>query len=124
MIEMLNRKREVIKPWGKEVIWAETKDYVGKLIYINEGHKLSLKYHQEKEETILVISGELELTISGHARLGMSTLRLSEGDTFHVTPGTIHRFSATLGTNVVLAEVSTNYLDDVVRLEDDYDRDC
>jgi len=54
----------------------------------------------------------------------MSTLRLSEGDTFHVTPGTIHRFSATLGTNVVLAEVSTNYLDDVVRLEDDYDRDC
>ena len=85
MIEMLNRKREVIKPWGKE---------------------------------------ELELTISGHARLGMSTLRLSEGDTFHVTPGTIHRFSATLGTNVVLAEVSTNYLDDVVRLEDDYDRDC
>jgi mannose-6-phosphate isomerase len=124
MIEMLNRKREVIKPWGKEVIWAETKDYVGKLLYINEGHKLSLQYHQEKEETILVISGELELTISGHARLGMSTLRLSEGDTFHVTPGTIHRFSATLGTNVVLAEVSTNYLDDVVRLEDDYDRDC
>jgi len=124
MIEMLNRKREVIKPWGKEVIWAETKDYVGKLLYINEGHKLSLQYHQEKEETILVISGELELTISGHARLGMSTLRLSDGDTFHVTPGTIHRFSATLGTNVVLAEVSTNYLDDVVRLEDDYDRDC
>jgi len=124
MIEMLNRKREVIKPWGKEVIWAETKDYVGKLLYIDEGHKLSLQYHQEKEETILVISGELELTTSGHARLGMSTLRLSEGDTFHVTPGTIHRFSATLGTNVVLAEVSTNYLDDVVRLEDDYDRDC
>lgn len=124
MIEMLNRKREVIKPWGKEVIWAETKDYVGKLLYINEGHKLSLQYHEEKEVTILVISGELELTISGHARLGMSTLRLSEGDTFHVTPGTIHRFSATLGTNVVLAEVSTNYLDDVVRLEDDYDRDC
>jgi mannose-6-phosphate isomerase len=124
MLEMLNRKRTVQKPWGSEVIWAETKDYVGKLLYINEGHKLSLQYHQEKEETILVISGELELTISGHARLGMSTLRLSEGDTFHVTPGTIHRFSATLGTNVVLAEVSTNYLDDVVRLEDDYDRDC
>lgn len=124
MIEMLNRKREVIKPWGKEVIWAETKDYVGKLLYINEGHKLSLQYHEEKEETILVVSGELELTISGHGRHGMSTMRLSEGDTFHVIPGTIHRFSATLGTNVVLTEVSTNYLDDVVRLEDDYDRDC
>jgi len=119
---MLNRKREVTKPWGKEVIWAETKDYVGKLLYINEGHKLSLQYHEHKEETILVVSGTLELTVSGHGRLGVSTMKLSEGDTFHITPHTIHRFSATCGTNVVLTEVSTNYLDDVVRLEDDYDR--
>ena len=119
---MLNRKREVIKPWGKEVIWAETKDYVGKLLYINEGHKLSLQYHEEKEETILVISGTLEITVGGHGRRGISTLKLSEGETYHVTPGTIHRFAATCGTNVVLAEVSTNHLDDVVRLEDDYDR--
>ena len=123
MIEMLNRKREVIKPWGKEVIWAETKDYVGKLLYINEGHKLSLQYHEEKEETILVISGTLEITVGGHGRRGISTLKLSEGETYHVTPSTIHRFAATCGTNVVLAEVSTNYLDDVVRLEDDYDRE-
>lgn len=122
MIEMLNRKREVIKPWGKEVIWAETKDYVGKLLYIAEGHKLSLQYHEQKEETILVVSGTLEILVGGKGRRGISTLRLSEGDTYHVTPGTVHRFAATCGTNVVLAEVSTNYLDDVVRLEDDYDR--
>jgi len=122
MLEMINRKREVLKPWGKEVIWAETKDYVGKLIYINEGSKLSLQYHEQKEETILVISGELELFVSGNQRKGLQTIRLGEGDTFHVKPSIIHRFSATLGTSVVLAEVSTNYLDDVVRLEDDYDR--
>ena len=123
MLEMLNRKREVIKPWGKEVIWAETKDYVGKLLYINEGHKLSLQYHEEKEETILVVSGDLELTVSGQGRRGISTIKLSTGDTFHVKPGMIHRFAATLGSNVVLTEVSTNHLDDVVRLEDDYDRE-
>lgn len=123
MLEMLNRKREVIKPWGKEVIWAETKDYVGKLIYINEGHKLSLQYHEEKEETILVVAGDLELTVSGQGRRGISTIKLSTGDTFHVKPGMIHRFAATLGSNVVLTEVSTNHLDDVVRLEDDYDRE-
>ena len=123
MLEMLNRKREVIKPWGKEVIWAETKDYVGKLIYINEGHRLSLQYHEQKEETILVVSGELELTVSGQGRRGISTLKLSAGDTFHVKPGMIHRFAATCGSNVVLTEVSTNDLDDVVRLEDDYDRE-
>ena len=91
--------------------------------YINEGHKLSLQYHEKKEETILVVSGTLEITVGGHGRRGISTLKLSEGDTYHVTPGTIHRFAATCGTNVVLTEVSTNYLDDVVRLEDDYDRE-
>jgi mannose-6-phosphate isomerase-like protein (cupin superfamily) len=123
MLEMLNRKRTVQKPWGCEVIWAETPDYVGKLLYINEGHKLSLQYHEEKEETILVISGTLEVMISGHGRRGISNLKLSEGETYHVTPNTIHRFAATCGTNVVLAEVSTNHLDDVVRLEDDYDRE-
>ena len=122
MLEMLNRKRTVQKPWGCEVIWAETKDYVGKLLYINEGHKLSLQYHEQKEETILVLSGELELTVSDHGRRGISTIKLSKGETFHVLPHTIHRFAATLGTDVVLAEVSTNYLEDVVRLEDDYDR--
>jgi mannose-6-phosphate isomerase-like protein (cupin superfamily) len=122
MLEMLNRKREVTKPWGKEVIWAQTPEYVGKLLYINEGHQLSLQFHEKKEETILVIEGTLELFVSDHGRQGVSTLKLTAGDTFHVTPGTIHRFAATQGTNVVLAEVSTNYLDDVVRLEDDYDR--
>ena len=95
MLEMLNRRREVIKPWGKEVIWAETPDYVGKLLYINEGHKLSLQYHEQKEETILVVSGELEIFISGHGRRGLSSLKLSEGDTYHVTPNTIHRFPTT-----------------------------
>lgn len=123
MLEMMNRKREVKTPWGKEVIWGETKDYVGKLLYINKGHRLSLQYHEKKEETILVLSGELEIFVSDHGRRGVSTLKLSAGETYHVTPGTIHRFSATLGTDVVLAEVSTNYLDDVIRLEDDYDRD-
>ena len=123
MLEMLNRKREVIKPWGKEVIWAETKDYVGKLIYINEDQRLSLQYHEQKEKTILVVSGDLELTVSGHGRRGISTLKLSAGDTFHVKPGMIHRFAATCGSNVVLTEVSTNNLNDVIRLEDDYDRE-
>jgi len=120
---MLNNKREVIKPWGKEIIWAETTDYVGKLLHITEGHKLSLQYHEIKEETILVVSGELELFISDSMHNDQLTLRLSSGDSYHIRPHMIHRFSATLGTNVLLAEVSTNHLKDVVRLEDDYDRD-
>jgi len=121
MLEMLNRKREVSKPWGKEVIWAETKDYIGKLIYIDSEHKMNLQFHEEKEKTILVVFGQLEVTTSGHGRRGITTIKLAEGDTFHIRPGDIHRFSATLGTNVVLTEVSTNFDDDTTRLESDYD---
>jgi len=120
---MLNKTREVSKPWGKETIWAETKDYVGKFLHINEGHRLSLQYHEAKEETIHVLKGRLELfTSEAGSRYGMMTRVLEEGETFHVIPNTIHRFAATQGTDVVLVEVSTPLLDDVVRIEDDYQR--
>ena len=42
----------VDKPWGYELIWAKTKDYVGKVLHVNKGHQLSLQYHKTKEETI------------------------------------------------------------------------
>ena len=47
--------------------------------------------------------------------------KLGPGECFHITPGTIHRFCAEKG-DVVLAEVSTYFPDDVVRIEDDYKR--
>jgi mannose-6-phosphate isomerase-like protein (cupin superfamily) len=122
MKQMLNDQKIVKKPWGKEVIWARTNEYVGKLIYIDEGKRLSLQLHEIKEETILVLEGKLEVITANHGRKGFDILELKVGDSYHVRPHTVHRFCATLGTPVVLAEVSTNYMEDVVRLEDDYDR--
>ena len=123
MKEMLNIKRKIEKPWGYEIIWAEAKQYVGKLLYIKEGSRLSLQYHEQKEETIMVLSGRLELVVSrAKTQGGMETLILEEGETFHVRPYTIHRFCATQGGDVQLVEVSTNYLEDVVRIEDDFNR--
>ena len=46
---MLNNKRIIDKPWGYEIIWAETEDYLGKILYIEEGNRLSLQYHEEKK---------------------------------------------------------------------------
>ena len=60
---MRNKQTEIVKPWGHEIIWAQTDDYVGKLIFIDKGHKLSRQYHNIKEETILVKSGYLTLEI-------------------------------------------------------------
>ena len=51
------------KPWGYEKIWAHTDKYVGKVLHIKEGRKLSRQYHEAKEETIYVMSGFLILEI-------------------------------------------------------------
>jgi len=104
------------KPWGYEKIWAQTKDYVGKLLFIKVGHRLSKQYHEVKEETILVIKGTL-CVYDGEDNVR----HVFPGENFHVVPGQIHRFGAVY-SNVEMIEVSTNHMDDVVRLEDDYDR--
>ena len=111
--------RTISKPWGKEEIWAETPKYVGKYLYITAGNRLSRQYHNKKEETIRVLSGNLLLEIGTDENLTQLTLK--SGEIYHVVPMTVHRFCAT-SEDVVLVEVSTPELDDVVRLQDDYSR--
>jgi len=111
------KQTKIEKPWGYEIIWAETAGYVGKLIHINAGHRLSKQYHVEKEETVYVIEG---LLYNCDETGGIQQFK--PGESFHVKPGQVHRFQA-WGVDVDLIEVSTNYLDDVVRLEDDYKRE-
>lgn len=110
------------KPWGHEEIWAQTEDYVGKILHINKGERLSLQFHNEKEETIRVMSGVLEVIYSRTKDGKMKSEILEPGQSFHISPLMVHRFCASQGTDVDLVEVSTNYLEDVERIEDDYDR--
>jgi mannose-6-phosphate isomerase-like protein (cupin superfamily) len=112
--------RLIKKPWGYEEIWAETDKYVGKFLHINAGFRLSRQYHNVKTETIRVLEGKLILETADGAG-GFAERTLDRGEVFHVSPGTIHRFGAR-EVPVVLVEVSTPELDDVVRLEDDYAR--
>ena len=107
------------KPWGYELIFALTESYVGKIIHIDAGHRLSRQYHVMKDETLFVQSGELGLEI-GPAE-GFETIRMCAGDVYRITPGTIHRMVGV--TDVEVVEVSTTQLDDVVRLADDYGRE-
>ena len=109
--------RKVEKPWGMEIIWAETDDYAAKRIIIKQGHRMSKQYHVEKEETIYVLNGVL--FVEGE---GSNVEEVKQGESFHVKPGQVHRFGARFSP-VDMFEVSTNHLDDVVRLEDDYERE-
>tara|TARA_R100001443_G_scaffold116857_1_gene138825 strand:- start:329 stop:679 length:351 start_codon:yes stop_codon:yes gene_type:complete len=112
-------QEKVAKPWGHEIIWSRCNKFVGKILCINKGHSLSRQYHKIKEETIFVLTGTLHLEIGMGEK--MEHINLKRGQSYHITPGTIHRFCAEYG-DVELAEVSTPELDDVIRLEDDYDR--
>lgn len=113
--------RRVDKPWGHEIIWAETDRYVGKILVILAGRRLSLQYHEVKDESILVVRGRMRLHLADEAGL-VRTTELRPGDRRHVPPGRVHRYEAI--EDVELMEVSTPELDDVVRLEDDYGREA
>lgn len=108
---------KIDKPWGYEIIWAKTDKYVGKVLYINSGQKLSLQYHEKKTETIYVNEGFLELHLQDQI------LTLHKGQSFHIEPNIVHRFACpNYSEYVELVEVSTPELDDVVRIQDDYGR--
>ena len=109
----------IIKPWGKEEILANTGKYVMKRITINPGSRMSLQYHEIKEETIYVIEGVL---INWKTEEMQDHFTLMPGETYHVKPGVVHRFGSPNEMRTVIIECSTTELDDVVRLADDYDR--
>ncbi len=102
------------KPWGHEIWFAETDKYVGKILFVAKGKRLSLQYHERKDETLYVVAGGAWLTINGKGMI------LAAGEAVHIPPLTKHRIEAVMDTSIV--EVSTPDADDVIRLEDDYGR--
>ena len=110
--------QRVDKPWGYELIFAKTGVYVGKVLFVRKGHKLSLQYHKEKEETIYLQSGEMLFTVDEDGTLVQKNM--AAGDHYHIAPTVRHRMEAV--EDCTIFEVSTTQLDDVVRLEDAYGR--
>ena len=112
--------RRVEKPWGWELVWAETDAYVGKLLFVRAGESLSLQYHEVKDESWLVHEGRARLEL-GDVGGELEAIEIATGDAFRFRPGTLHRVTALEDTLVL--ETSTPQLDDVVRLEDRYGRE-
>jgi mannose-6-phosphate isomerase-like protein (cupin superfamily) len=111
--------RRVEKPWGYELIWAETDQYVGKTLHVNAGQALSLQYHQEKDETIHLLSGRMRFWVGVVGEVPTETA-LEAGESFRIRPGTVHRMEAVEDCDIL--EASTPHLADVVRIEDRYGR--
>src|SRR4051812_7472345 len=107
--------KKILKPWGWELWFAHTSKYLGKIIFIKKGHRLSEQYHRFKHETVYAQQGRWILEIKGRKKLmkpGMSAV---------IDPRVVHRFTAPI-QNAFLIEVSTPHPNDVVRLKDDYGR--
>lgn len=112
------------KPWGYEILWAHTQHYVGKIMVVNSQQALSLQYHERKDETFMLLHGDAVVELGQEGVTDNYTLRqvpMERLKSFHIPPRTVHRIvSGDIQAQIV--EVSTDHLDDVVRLEDKYGR--
>jgi mannose-6-phosphate isomerase-like protein (cupin superfamily) len=110
--------RRVAKPWGEEIVFAETDRYAGKILIVKKDESLSLQLHRRKDETLYLYKGRVRFWMEEQGSLRERLL--VPGDSCRVLPGTRHRIQALEESEIF--EVSTPELDDVVRLEDRYGR--
>ena len=110
--EKVRRVKVVEKPWGKEIWIADEPEYGGKIIEIKKGYSTSVHYHREKKETIYVDKGTLKV------RSGPHEFVVREGEEITIEPYTVHQLIAI--EDVRLIEVSTQPLNERVRIEDPY----
>ena len=107
------------KPWGKEEIVEVNEKYMVKKLTMWKEHRCSLQFHNQKKETIYVLSGKLRI-VSGPNQNNLKEKIYLAGDSITISPGTVHRMEG--AEDSVYLEASTPEMDDVVRLVDDYDR--
>lgn len=98
----------VEKPWGAEDWLVQNEHYVVKHLYINAGEQISLQYHNEKHETMIILEGMGQLTLND------SQSTITVGDIITITPKTIHQIRAYTGLKIL--EVSTPQTEDLVRV--------
>ena len=110
---------KIIKPWGFELLWAYTDRYAGKILHIERGKRLSLQYHNRKDETLYLLNGRMRLDLEDDAG-DLVPHDVQPGESFRVPAGRRHRIHAL--EECAVLEASTPELDDVVRLQDEYGR--
>lgn len=111
--------RRVPKPWGYEIWYAVTDGYAGKILHVNRGHRLSLQYHERKDESCYLHTGRL-LLVQGPDADNLAERVITAGAVWRNHPGDVHTIEAIEDSDVL--EVSSPDLDDVVRLGDRYGR--
>lgn len=112
--------KKIIKPWGHELHWTpENLPYMGKLIHIAAGKRLSLQVHDKKQESWFIFTGQAKV-VWENAQGELIETELSEGKGYTCTIGQKHRLVGITDCDII--EVSTPEIGTTYRLEDDYKR--
>ncbi len=112
--------RKIDKPWGYELHWVpEDKPYMGKIIHLNAGKRLSLQLHDKKQESWLLMSGKGKLIWENTEGEFIET-ELEQGKGYTCALGQKHRLFGITDCDII--EVSTPEIGTTYRLEDDYKR--
>ncbi|HET9411514.1 MAG TPA: hypothetical protein VFO38_01555 [Candidatus Saccharimonadales bacterium] len=112
--------KRVEKPWGYELHWVpESAPYMGKLLHINAGARLSLQVHDQKQESWFLVGGHVVVEWEDN-KGQMLTTTLQAGVGYSTQVGQKHRLRAITDSDVV--EVSTPEAGTTWRLEDDFAR--
>ena len=109
--------KKVEKPWGYELHWVpEDKPYMGKILHINSGARLSLQLHDEKEESWIITAGRAKV-IWDNDKGELIETELTSGNGFSTQVGQRHRLIGITDCDII--EVSTPERCTTWRLEDD-----
>mgnify|MGYP001565502244 CR=1 FL=1 len=110
----------VEKPWGWELILPPFSSPVtGKILHLNSGHRFSLQYHDKKEETLTLVSGQAQLILENETGQ-FTTIEMESQKGYLIKPLQKHRAKGI--TDCDILEVSTPEVGNTYRLEDDYNR--
>lgn len=113
--------RRIDKPWGWEVHWvSDDKPYMGKIIHIKEGARLSLQKHDKKLETWYLMSGRAVVIWESEENGDLFETELESGQGYSCEIGQRHRLKGITDCDVI--EVSTPEIGTTFRLDDDYSR--
>jgi mannose-6-phosphate isomerase len=110
----------ISKPWGYELHWVrDGTPYMGKILHVNEGARLSLQIHDQKEESYFMMSGHAKLMWENNKGEMIET-ELQPGMGYATKIGQKHRLMGVTDCDII--EVSTPEKGTTWRLEDAYNR--
>ena len=114
-----NLDPESIRPWGYYEILLDEPYCKVKRIVVKPNQRLSYQYHGKRQDAWTVVSGVATITIDGE------TKNYNAGETVLIPLGAKHRMANEKSEDMIIVEVQTGTYfgeDDIIRIEDDYER--